>query len=201
MPVPGSGGAAGRGALPLSPGVFLCRAEPSGAAPPLPPPALLPARPSPPPPREAKRGEAREGAMRSGAQRPARPGAALPAPPRPATCPGSPGATGRFRGDTPHPSSHPARPRWHPSASLCGAHLPCSELTRAHCKGLRLFRGLTGFVRLSPSVNCSKEKVREGCVCRSSLHVLQHNKDPLGSLLAPNAQQKRIAGNIIIITP
>lgn len=102
------------------------------------------------------------------------------------------------------PRGHRAQPRLHPFAFLCGTHLPCSGATRprgARRKGLLLFRGLTCFVRPSPAVNCSNEEVREGWVCGSSLHVLQHNKDPLDSLLAPNARQERNAGNVIIITP
>lgn len=114
VPAPGSGGAAGRGTLPLSPRVFLCRAVLSRAALPLPPPALLPARPSPPPPRDAeRRAGMRSAGKRCGAVPSRRAGRERlcrhrPAPP--ATCRGSPGGRSAS-GDSPH------RPA--PPASLC----------------------------------------------------------------------------------
>lgn len=98
---------------------------------------------------------------------------------------GSPGTApprylpGHLRGDSPHPSGPPAEPLLYLSAFLCDAHLPCSGLTRRPGARLLLFRGLTRFVRPSPSVNCSNEEVREGSARGSSLHVLQHNKDHL----------------------
>lgn len=145
-----------------------CRAEPSRAAsaspgtPPRPPLAAA----SPRCGAQGRDAERRE-AMRSRPQPPGRPGAALPAPPRPARyLPGQPGGTERFRRQPapPSPSCIPVPPF---------AALTCRARSGARRGGLLLFRALTGFVRPSPSVNCSKEEVREGCVSGSSLHGLQ----------------------------